>query len=88
MDVNAAAALVSCNTLPRCALVEFHLTLYHSALLYFFSQVIGCEKFHILAHHVVIGNQIIIRGRSKATTRSLIDLLQVSRVGKASFGFA
>ena len=41
-------------------------------------QVLGTYKFHELAHHVVIGNQVIIRSYNKATVKSMITVLKVS----------
>ena len=40
-------------------------------------QIIGWDKFHTLAHNVVIGNQVIVRASSKQTIKSTIDALQV-----------
>jgi len=41
-------------------------------------QVFGYSQFHILAHHVVIGNQVIVRGTRRHLVRSVIDALKVS----------
>lgn len=43
-------------------------------------QVIGIEKFNIIAHHVVIGNQIIIVGEQKQTVSSVITALMVRTI--------
>ncbi|KAK3089739.1 hypothetical protein FSP39_006103 [Pinctada imbricata] len=39
-------------------------------------KILGQEKFHILAHHVVIGNQIIVRGAPKSLVKSFLSALK------------
>ncbi|KAK2180129.1 hypothetical protein NP493_458g03052 [Ridgeia piscesae] len=39
-------------------------------------RVFGYSQFHILAHHVVIGNQVIVRGTRRHLVRSVIDALK------------
>ncbi|CAH1273163.1 folliculin-like isoform X3 [Branchiostoma lanceolatum] len=41
-----------------------------------FRQVIGSQGFHSIAHHILIGNQIIIRGEKRATIESIINVLK------------
>jgi len=41
-------------------------------------QLLGASRFHILAHHVVIGNQIIVRGVGKTLIISFLEALTVS----------
>lgn len=38
-------------------------------------KLLGPEKFHILSHHVVIGNQVILRGTGKTLIRTFLDAL-------------
>ncbi|XP_067928599.1 folliculin-like [Watersipora subatra] len=40
-------------------------------------QILGYADFHQLAHHVLVGNQIIVQTDSTRMTRSIIDCLQV-----------
>ncbi|XP_074649269.1 folliculin-like isoform X2 [Tubulanus polymorphus] len=40
-------------------------------------KVLGYQKFHLLAHHVVIGNQIILRSNNRNLVRSIIDCLKM-----------
>ncbi|XP_064634567.1 folliculin-like [Lineus longissimus] len=40
-------------------------------------KTLDAEKFHTLAHHVVTGNQIVVRSSSENLTRSLISCLKV-----------
>ena len=47
-------------------------------------KTFGAEKFHMLAHHVVTGNQIVIRSGSESLTRSMISSLKVCFVVKTS----
>ncbi|KAI0222030.1 Folliculin [Lamellibrachia satsuma] len=39
-------------------------------------QVFGYSQFHVLAHHVVIGNQVIVRGTRHHLVQSVIDALK------------
>jgi len=41
-------------------------------------QMLGYSQFHTLAHHVVIGNQVIVQGHRPRLVRSIIDCLKVS----------
>ena len=50
-------------------------------------QVLGNEQFHLLAHHVVIGNQIIIRCDDKAMVKSFIEALKVSHIDSTDYYF-
>lgn len=43
-----------------------------------FLQVLGEGNFHLLTHHVVIGNQVIIRGSYKETIKLILHALMVS----------
>lgn len=45
---------------------------------YSFLQILGYMDFNRLAHHVIIGNQVIVRGQNRALVRSTIDSLKVS----------
>lgn len=38
-------------------------------------KLLGGEKLHILSHHVVIGNQVILRGTGKTLIRTFFDSL-------------
>jgi len=40
-------------------------------------QTMGYHSFHQLAHHVLVGNQIIVQTDSYMITKSIIDCLQV-----------
>ena len=44
-------------------------------------RVIGYEQFHCVAYHVIIGNQIIVRGNDRGLIRSIIDCLKVKFFG-------
>ncbi|XP_060071477.1 folliculin-like [Ylistrum balloti] len=37
---------------------------------------LGAKKFHILAHHAVIGNQVIVRGALKSAVKSVLSALK------------
>ncbi|XP_061175191.1 folliculin-like [Saccostrea echinata] len=39
-------------------------------------KILGEDKFHVLAHHVVIGNQIIVRSSLKSVVKSLLNVLK------------
>ncbi|KAJ8318589.1 hypothetical protein KUTeg_003680 [Tegillarca granosa] len=39
-------------------------------------KILGEDKFHILAHHVTIGNQVIVKGSQKATVKSVLNALK------------
>ncbi|XP_035695172.1 folliculin-like isoform X1 [Branchiostoma floridae] len=41
-----------------------------------FRQIIGSQGFHSIAHHILIGNQIIIRGEKRPTMESIINVLK------------
>eukprot|EP00058_Branchiostoma_floridae_P010238 XP_002595726.1 hypothetical protein BRAFLDRAFT_113576 [Branchiostoma floridae] len=41
-----------------------------------FRQIIGSQGFHSIAHHILIGNQIIIRGEKRVTMESIINVLK------------
>ena len=40
-------------------------------------QVIGSHKFHLLAYHVIQGNQVIVRGKHRKTVESILNCLKV-----------
>ena len=40
-------------------------------------QVLGSHKFHLLAFHVIQGNQVIVRGKNQKTVESILDCLKV-----------
>jgi len=40
-------------------------------------QVIGPNRFHIIAYHVLIGNQVIVRCSCKLLVCTVLDCLQV-----------
>jgi len=39
--------------------------------------MIGPNRFHIIAHHVLIGNQVIVRCSCKLLVRTILDCLKV-----------
>ena len=41
-------------------------------------QVLGYQKFHELAYHVITGDQVIVKGKHKLMVRSAINCLKVS----------
>lgn len=41
-------------------------------------QVLGSHKFHLLAFHVIQGNQIIVRGENRKTVESVLNCLKVA----------
>lgn len=49
----------------------------HLVKVLFYFQLLGAPKFHVLAHHVVIGNQVIVRGNGKTLIRTFFDALTV-----------
>ena len=40
-------------------------------------QVLGGHKFHLLAFHVIQGNQVIVRGEKRKTVESVLNCLKV-----------
>lgn len=40
-------------------------------------KVLGSHKFHLLAFHVIQGNQIIVRGKKQKTVESILNCLKV-----------
>ncbi|XP_068695202.1 folliculin-like isoform X2 [Montipora foliosa] len=40
-------------------------------------KVLGSHKFHLLAFHVIQGNQVIVRGKNQKTVESILDCLKV-----------
>ena len=42
-------------------------------------QLIGARKFSVLAHHTVVGNQVIVRGTGRTLVKSLLSALTVSK---------
>ena len=43
-------------------------------------QLIGTTPFHVLAHHTIVGNQVIARGKGRTLVRSLLAALTVSNI--------
>ena len=43
----------------------------------FYVQILGYDTFHSLAHHTVIGNQVIVRGTQRKLVSSVIHTLKV-----------
>ena len=43
-----------------------------------FLQVLGSHHFHLLAFHVIQGNQVIVRGEKRKTVESVLNCLKVS----------
>ena len=41
-------------------------------------QVLGSQHFHLLAFHVIQGNQVIVRGEKRKTVESVLNCLKVS----------
>ena len=41
-------------------------------------QLIGTTPFRVLAHHTIVGNQVIARGKGKTLVRTLLAALTVS----------
>ncbi|KAK3612240.1 hypothetical protein CHS0354_039522 [Potamilus streckersoni] len=39
-------------------------------------KVLGAKQFHVLAHHTIIGNQIIVRGAERGLVRSVLNVLK------------
>jgi len=39
-------------------------------------KIVGEEKFHIIAYHVLIGNQVIVQGQPRHLVTGLVDILQ------------
>jgi len=50
---------------------------YNVVMLLVVLQVIGPNRFHIIAYHVLIGNQVIVRCSCKLLVRTILDCLQV-----------
>lgn len=40
-------------------------------------KVIGSHKFHLLAYHVIQGNQVIVRGKHRKTVESILNCLKI-----------
>ena len=43
-------------------------------------QLIGTTPFRVLAHHTIVGNQVIARGKGKTLVRTLLAALTVSTI--------
>ena len=43
-----------------------------------FLQVVGSQHFHLLAFHVIQGNQVIVRGVKRKTVESVLNCLKAS----------
>ena len=50
-----------------------------------FLQVLGSHYFHLLAFHVIQGNQVIVRGEKRNTVESVLNCLKVSCIEMKHF---
>lgn len=41
--------------------------------------MLGYQRFHELAYHVIIGNQVVVKGKHKLMVKSAINCLKVSQ---------
>lgn len=48
-------------------------------------QVLGSHHFHLLAFHVIQGNQVIVRGEKRKTVESVLNCLKVSYIEMKHF---
>ena len=48
-------------------------------------QVLGGHKFHLLAFHVIQGNQVIVRGEKRKTVESVLNCLKVRDTYKKGY---
>ena len=48
-------------------------------------QVLGSHHFHLLAFHVIQGNQVIVRGDKRKTVESVLNCLKVSCIEMTQF---
>ena len=48
-------------------------------------QVLGGHKFHLLAFHVIQGNQVIVRGEKRKTVESVLNCLKVRDTYKKDY---
>ena len=48
-------------------------------------QVLGGHHFHLLAFHVIQGNQVIVRGDKRKTVESVLNCLKVSCIETKQF---
>ena len=62
----------------KCFVSENHVSIYPAGnIIVIFLQLLGQNSFHDLAHHIIIGNQAIVRGSVRSLMRSVIDCLIV-----------
>ncbi|XP_015778935.1 PREDICTED: folliculin-like, partial [Acropora digitifera] len=40
-------------------------------------KVLGSHKFHLLAYHVIQGNQVLVRGKERKTVESILNCLKI-----------
>ncbi|KAK2567151.1 Folliculin [Acropora cervicornis] len=40
-------------------------------------KVLGSHKFHLLAYHVIQGNQVLVRGKDRKTVESILNCLKI-----------
>jgi hypothetical protein len=52
---------------------------------YVFLQVLGEDNFHLLTHHVVIGNQVIVHGYHTKAIKLILHALMVRYIMKLDF---
>ncbi len=43
-------------------------------------RLVGKERFHVIAYHVIVGNQVIVRGKYERLVTSIIKVLEVGSV--------
>ena len=48
-------------------------------------QVLGGHKFHLLAFHVIQGNQVIVRGEKRKIVESVLNCLKVRDTCKKGY---
>lgn len=39
-------------------------------------KIVGKEKFHVIAHHILVGNQVIVQGQPRHLVTGLVKVLQ------------
>ena len=69
-----------CNIADKYCISLLVVQILHFNICLVFLQVLGYSQFHKIAHHVVVGNQVIVRGRRRRIIKSVIDCLKVINV--------